>query len=60
MSRSEQKATLGSREGSNTSSCTSWTNLVRLVSDRREEGITVGEVSVCGVGHHADLAGYLT
>ena len=35
-------------------------NLERLVSDRREEGITVGEVSVCGVGHNADLACHLT
>jgi hypothetical protein len=35
-------------------------NFERLVADRGEEGIAVGEVSVCGVGHNADLARHLT
>jgi hypothetical protein len=33
--------------------------LERLVADGGEEGITVGEVSVCGIGHNADFACYL-
>jgi hypothetical protein len=34
-------------------------DLEGLVADRGEEGITVREVSVCGVGYDADLACYL-
>ena len=35
-------------------------NSDRLVSDRGEERVKVGEVSVCGVGDNTDRARYLT